>query len=114
GGVAAVNGWVVCSKAWMTGTRPGMTTWVSLMNLRLGDLSRALQKIEVATFIRLADMLRIHCAVAARVARRRWRPGGAAAFKLLIAYVQMDAARRDVDLDLVAGLDQSERRADEA
>ena len=74
------------------------------MNLRLGDRRRALQKIEVAAFVRLADMLRIHRPVAARITRRRRRPGGAAARKFLVAHMQMDAARGDVDLDLVAGL----------
>src|ERR1700692_5036115 len=84
------------------------------MNLRLGDGRRALEKSEVAAFVGLADVLRIHGAVAAGVFRRRRRPGGAAARKLVVADVEVDAPRGDVDLDLVAGLHESERTADKA
>ena len=46
------------------------------MDLRLRHLGGALEVIEVAAFVRLADMLAIHRSPAARVARRRRRPGG--------------------------------------
>ncbi len=72
------------------------------------------QEIEIAAFVGLADVLRIHGAVAARVTRRRLFPGGAAARQLLVRHVQMDAALVDIDLDLVAGLHEGERTADEA
>jgi hypothetical protein len=43
---------------WIPGSllsaRPGMT---ASMNLRLGDRRRALQKVEIAAFVGLADML---------------------------------------------------------
>jgi hypothetical protein len=41
------------------------------MNLRLGNRRRALEKIEVAAFVGLADMLGIHRSEAALIARRR-------------------------------------------
>src|SRR5689334_8510691 len=84
------------------------------MNLRFGDRRRALQKIEVAAFVGLSDMLRIHRSIAARIAYRRRRPGGVPALELVVAHMQMDAARGDVDLDLVACRHERERAADEA
>src|SRR5579862_9930166 len=87
----------------------GMTR---LMNLRLRGGLRAHQKIEIAALVGLADMLGIHRAVAAQKVRRRRCPGGAAARELFVADVEMDFPRRDVDLDFVAGLHQSQWAAD--
>src|SRR6202034_3040624 len=80
--------------------------------LRLGRALRAREKIKIAALVGLADMLGIHRAVAAQKVRRRWCPGGATACQFLIADVKMDFSRRDIDLDLVAGLHQRERAAD--
>src|SRR3954462_13970420 len=85
-----------------------------LMNLRLGHGGLSLQEIEVAALIGLADVLGEHRAVAARVFRWRLFPGGLATGHLGVADVQMDRALVDVDLDLVAGLHEIERTADEA
>src|SRR5579864_6011086 len=82
---------------------PGMT---SLVNLRLGGARRAGEKIEIAALVGLADMLRIHRAIAAQKMRRRRFPIGAAARELFVADVEVDFACRDVDLDLVTGLHQ--------
>jgi len=71
------------------------------MDLRFSDRLLAGEKIEIAALVGLADMLGEHRAVAARIMRRRRPPGGAPAGKLLLADVQMDAARGDVDLDLI-------------
>src|ERR1700678_3692383 len=84
------------------------------MYLRLGDACGAFEKIEVAAFVGLADMLRIHRAVAAGIAWRRRRPGGAPAGQLLLADMEMNFSRRHVDLDVVAGLHQRDRAADKA
>src|SRR5438876_410382 len=84
------------------------------MNLRLGHRRLALEKIEVAALVGLADVLGEHRAVAARVFRRRLFPGSLAAGQLAVADVQMDRALVDVDLDLVAGLHEVERAADKA
>ena len=54
----------------------------------------------------------IHGAIAAGIMRRRRSPGGAPARKFVVADVQMNAACRDIDLDLVAGLHQRQRTAD--
>src|ERR1700730_18126936 len=80
-----------------------------LMNFRLRDRRLALEKIEVAALVGLADVLGKHRAVAAQVMRRRRRPGGAPARQLLLADMQMDAARGDVDFDLVARRGEGER-----
>src|SRR6266446_6002023 len=69
------------------------------MNLRLRGRLRAGEEIEIAALVGLADVLREHRAVAARVAGRRRLPGGAAAAKLVVADMQVDAAPSDVDLD---------------
>src|SRR5882724_93052 len=84
------------------------------MNLRLGHRRLALQEIEVAALVGLADVLGEHRAIAARIFRRRLFPGGLAAGHLGVADMQMDRALVDVDLDLVAGLHEVERPADEA
>src|SRR5262249_24550741 len=58
-------------------------------------------------------MLRVKRTIAARVARCGLLPGSAAAGDFLVRNMQMNAAGRDVDFDLVAGLDESKRTADE-
>src|SRR5262245_21475765 len=84
------------------------------MNLRFRRGRGALQEVEVAALVGLADMGRKRRAVAALETGRRLLPGSAPAVELLLADVKMDAARRHVDLDLVAGLDEGERTADVA
>src|SRR6516162_361550 len=81
---------------------------------RLHARAARLKKIEIAAFVGLADVLGIKRTVTARVARRRRLPGGAAARELLFGNMQMNAARRHVHLNLVAGLNEGERAADEA
>src|SRR5579871_288475 len=99
-----------CQTIGMPSTRPGMTC--SSMNLRLRGRCGAAEKIEVAALVGLADVLRIHRAVAALKMRRRLFPGGAAARQFFVADVQVDLARGDIDFDLVAGLNQRQRTAD--
>jgi len=84
------------------------------MNLRLGDRPERRKEIEVAAFVGLADVLRVKRTIAARIAGGRGCPGGAAARELLVVHMQMNSARRHVDLDLVAGLHEGERAADKA
>src|SRR6476620_9722782 len=86
----------------------------TLVNLRLGHRSLALEEIEVAALVGLADVLGEHRAVAARIFWRRLLPVGLATGHLGIADVKVDAALVDVDLDLVAGRHEVERAADEA
>ena len=75
---------------------------------------RASRKSKIAALVGLPDMIGIKRPVAARIFRRRLRPGRLAAGQFGIADMQMDQALVDVDLDLVAGLHESERAADEA
>src|ERR1035441_5079060 len=84
------------------------------MNFRFRNRTAGLKKIEIAALVGLPDMLGIKRAVAARIARRRLLPRGAAAAHLVVAHMQMDAARGHIDLDLVAGLHEGKRAADEA
>src|ERR1700689_1736821 len=74
-----------------------------LMNLRLGRGLRALQKIEVAAFVGLPDVLGIHRPIATQKMRRRRPPGVTPARQFVVADMQMDATAGDVDLDLGAG-----------
>src|ERR1700686_2574233 len=82
------------------------------MNLRLGGTLRSSEKIEIAALVGPADVVGIHRAVAAQKVRRRRSPGCAAARELFITDVKVYFSPRDVDLDLVAGLHQSEWTAD--
>src|SRR4249920_750473 len=93
---------------------PRLRRLEALVNFRLGNLSRSGEEIEVAAFVGLADMSGEHGTVAARIARRRRLPGRATAGELLLAHIQMDAARRHVDLDGIAGAHECQRPADEA
>src|ERR1039457_1680835 len=94
--------------------RPDRFKLPPLMYLRLGNGPKGPKKIEIAARVGLPDMLGIKRAIAARVARYRPLPGGAAARKLIVTDMQMDAARGHIHLDLVAGLHESERAADKA
>src|SRR3954466_13382291 len=84
------------------------------MNLRLRHLGLALQEVEIAALVGLADVLGEHRAITARVFRCRRHPGGLPSRELGVADMQMDHPLVDVDLDLVAGLHEGERPADEA
>src|SRR5690348_2739208 len=84
------------------------------MDFWLGNFTERTEKIEIAAFVGLSNMLRIKRTVAARIARGRRRPRGAAARHLVLADVQMNTARGHVHLDLVARVNQGERSADEA
>src|SRR5260370_25645420 len=84
------------------------------MSVRLAHDGLALKELEAAALVGLADVLGEHRAIAARVFRRRLFPDRLAAGHLGVADVQMDRALVDVDLDLVAGLHEVERAADEA
>src|SRR5579871_5497046 len=64
------------------------------------------EEIEVAAFIGLPDVPREHPAIAAFKPRLRLLPFGAALLQLRFTDVQIDAARGDVEGDLVAILHQ--------
>src|ERR1700756_1639466 len=76
------------------------------VDFRLGDLPLAGEEIEVAAFVGLPDMGGEHGPIAAKVAWRRLFPRRAAAGEFLLRDVQVDAPRRHVALDRVAGLNE--------
>src|SRR5437764_14417481 len=82
------------------------------VDLRLGDAALAGEEVEVAALVGLPDMGAVHGAIAARVARRRRLPGGAPRVELLLAHMQMNAARAHIDLALVAGVHEGQGAAD--
>src|SRR5262245_55901605 len=84
------------------------------MYLRLRHGRTVLQEIEVAAGVGLADVLLEHAAVAALVAGRQRHPGGAALRQLRVRDAEVQVALSHVDLDLIAGPDESQRPADEA
>src|SRR4051812_2551859 len=86
----------------------------ALVNFRFGNLPRAGEEIEVAAFVGLADMSGEHGPVAAQVAWWRRLPGRLATSEFSLADVQMNAARRHVDLDGIPGAHECQRPADEA
>src|SRR3954462_6576506 len=88
--------------------------WRSLVNFRIGNLPRDGEEIEVAAFVGLADMSGEHGPVAAQVAWRRRLPGRLATSEFSLADVQMNAARRHVNLDGIPGAHECQRPADEA
>ena len=90
-----------------------ISTAARLVNFRLWNRPERRQKIEIAAVVGLSDMLGIKRTIAARIMRRGRFPGGLAAGQFRIRDMQMNAARRDVDFDLVAGLNESQRPADE-
>src|SRR5271165_4159519 len=83
------------------------------MDFGLGDTSFAHEKIEIAALVGLADVRAVHGAIAARIARRRFLPGGAPTVELVLGDMQIDAARSNIVLHLVAAAHDGER-ADEA
>src|SRR6478735_319339 len=86
----------------------------SLVNFRLGNLPRAGEEIEVAAFVSLADMSGEHGPIAAQVAWWRRLPSRLATSEFFLADIQMNAARRHVDLDGITGAHERQRPADEA
>src|ERR1700732_4077980 len=76
----------------------------ALVNLRLRDRHMPREKVEITALVRLPDMLGEHRPITALVARRRRRPCRLAARHLFVGYHQIDRARRDIDLDRIAGL----------
>src|SRR4029450_1618022 len=84
------------------------------MNLGFRNRARRRKKIKIASFIGLADVLRVQRAVAARVSRRGLLPGGAATGNFLFGHVKVDSTRGAAPLDLVTGPDEGKRSADEA
>src|SRR5258708_11868321 len=84
------------------------------VNFRFGNLPLAGEEIEIAAFVGLPDMGGEHGPIAAKVAWRRLFPRRAAAIEFLLRDVQVDAPRRYVDLDHVAGLNERQWPAYEA
>ena len=84
------------------------------MNFRFRNGTAGLKKIEIAALVGLPDMFGIKRPIAARIFRGGLLPRRLAARHFGIADVEVDAALVDVDLDLVAGLHEGERTADEA
>src|SRR5579863_5207808 len=85
-----------------------------LKNRWLADrrAERGFEEIEVAAFIGLLDVPGEHPAIAARVARGGLLPYGTTLFQFGLPHVEIDAARRDVERDLVAVFHQRQRPAD--
>src|SRR5262249_50419484 len=83
-------------------------------NFRFGNLPLAGEEIEIAAFVGLPDMGGEHGPIAAEVAWGRLFPRRAAAVEFLLRDVQVDAPRRHVDLDRVAGLNERQWPAYEA
>ena len=73
-----------------------------------------LEEVEVAALVGLRHVLLVEHRPAALVAARRRCPGGAAPRELVVVDVQVDAPRRHVERDPVAGRHQRERPADRA
>src|SRR6202030_133417 len=92
---------------------PGMT--VQLINRRLAHrrAEGGFEEIEIAAFVGLLDVPCKHPAIAALEAPLRLLPIGAALFQFRLADVEIDAARGDVERNLVAVLHQRKRHADE-
>ncbi len=79
------------------------------MDFRLLSRAGGLQKIEIAAAIGLPDVLREHRTIAPREARFRRQPLRFAFGEFDVVDMEMDAPRRNVYLDQIAGLDESER-----
>src|ERR1700678_2886960 len=71
------------------------------------------QEVEVAAFMRLADVLGVHVAITTLEPRCRRRPRGFATSQFLIRNPHVDAASGNIDLDDVAGAEQRQRSSDE-
>src|ERR687887_104144 len=76
------------------------------------DRRRALEEIEVAALVRLLDVAREECAVAARELRRGRAPGALAAGELGGLHLQVELALLDVELDQITAPHERERAAD--
>src|SRR6266849_3107214 len=92
-------------------SRPGTTTSV---NRRLADrrAKAGFEKIEIAALIGLPDVTREHPAIAALKTGLGRLPFGAAFCQSRFGYIEIDAARRDVERDAVAVAHQRQRPAD--
>src|SRR6516225_1211834 len=82
------------------------------MDLGVGNRVAALEDVEIAAFVCLTCVLREDRAESPPVARWGRPPRGATERELLVADMQREPPRRDVDLDRVAVLDQRERAPD--
>ena len=70
------------------------------------------QEIEICSLVCLLHVPDVHLHVTAVVRRRWWNPLRAPARELIVGYVQMQAARLDVDLDEVSFADERKWTAD--
>src|SRR5436190_15111522 len=105
--LASRRRWTVSCFSSMDGSRS--------MDLRFAAGARymvGLEKIEIAAFIRLLDVLQVQNAVAAREFRRGRFPCRLALGHFLVADEQIEAAPFDVERDLVAVAHQRKRPAD--
>src|SRR2546422_3212538 len=82
------------------------------VDLGFGSRSGAFQKIKIAAFVSLADVLREERAVAALELARRGFPRALALHHLCVVDQDLQAAARHIELDRVAGPDERERPAD--
>ena len=97
----------------MQGPRKGKSVGQGLVRLSGHDgPGLTLQEVEIDSQMGLLHVVDIHLHVAARVVRRRWRPGGTASGQLLIGDVQVQPAASHVELDHVAVLHQRQGAAD--
>jgi len=83
------------------------------VDFRFGRGRRAFEEIEVATLVRLGDVLLIQRPEAAFVLRRGSLPPGAAPRQFVIADLQFQPARGHVEFDEVAVAHEGERTANE-
>src|SRR5579863_9442433 len=90
----------------------GMSSRISV-NLGLGYGGGTGEEIEIASGLGLADMLLVKRAVAPGKAWRGRDPRRAAPRELVRQHDKLEAATRHVELDHVAGFDQSKRPTDE-
>src|SRR3989475_225184 len=69
------------------------------------------EKVEVRALVRLQHVIEVQAPVAARERRLGLFPFPAPLRELIVRYEELQASLRDVELDLVAVLDQRERAA---
>src|SRR6267143_6275056 len=81
------------------------------VDLRFGDRCSAFEKIKVASFVGLLDVLQKQFAVAARIDAVFRPPRSSAAGQFLVAHPHIQLARGDVQFDDVTFLQQRERSA---
>src|SRR4029077_2128385 len=82
------------------------------VDLRFGDWCGTFEKIKVAPFVGLLDVLQKQFAVAPRIDAVLRPPRSSAPGQFLVAYAHIQLARGDVQLDDVAFLQQRERSTD--